>query len=110
MDLFSFDNSEYVIMVDNYYSDYWEIDQLSTTTSAAVIKACKRQFARHGIPSTVIADGGLQFTSSEFLRFAENWDFELPAKSPYNSQPNGKAESAVKIAKKNIMLKAKHDG
>ena len=59
MDLFSLDDSEYVIMVDSY-SDYREIDQLSTTTIAAVIKACKRQFARHGIPSTVIANGGPQ--------------------------------------------------
>ncbi|KAJ8393224.1 hypothetical protein AAFF_G00062960 [Aldrovandia affinis] len=38
--------------------------------------------------------------------FAQEWDFNHETSSPYNSQSNGKAESAVKIAK--TLLKRLH--
>ena len=47
----------------------------------------------------VQSDGGPQFTAREFQSFAETWEFQHTASSPYNSQSNGKAESAVKITK-----------
>ena len=81
---------------------------LGAISSAAVIKACKRQFARHGIPTPLVTDNGPQFASEEFRSFAKDWGFDIPVKSPCNPQSNGKAESAVKIAK-NIMRKAKRD-
>ena len=68
-------------------------------TASAVVQACKQQFARHGIPVWVHTDGGSQFTAWEFARFSKNWGFQHTLLSPYNSQSNGKAESAVKIAK-----------
>ena len=49
------------------------------------------------------SDNGLQFTASEFAVFSANWEFEHTTSSPYHSQPNGKAESSVKLAKR--MLK-----
>ena len=60
---------------------------------------------RHGIPTTIITDNGLQFASAEFKKIAQEWGLKLPAKSLYNSQLNGKAETTVKIVK-NIMHKA----
>ncbi|KAJ8409988.1 hypothetical protein AAFF_G00210290 [Aldrovandia affinis] len=41
--------------------------------------------------------------------FAQEWDFNHETSSPYNSQSNGKAESAVKIAK-TLLKKAALDG
>eukprot|EP00731_Ephydatia_muelleri_P018174 Em0011g214a len=38
--------------------------------------------------------------SSEFQAFAKSWDFQHTVSSPYHSQSNGKAEAAVKIAKR----------
>ena len=96
MDLFTFENQDYLILID-YYSDFWEIDMLGAIRSAAIIKACKRHFPRHGIPTTVLTDNGPQFASEEFRNFAKDWGFDIPVKSPYNPQSNGKAESAVKI-------------
>lgn len=49
---------------------------------------------------TVISDNGPQFKSADFHTFACDWEFEHSTSSPYHSQSNGKAESAVKIAKK----------
>ncbi|KAI4897681.1 hypothetical protein NFI96_029695 [Prochilodus magdalenae] len=98
IDLFSIKSSTYLIMVD-YYSDYWEIDDLSDYTASTVIEACKKQFCRHGTPHTVFSDNGPPFNSMEFQQFADEWDFEHATSSPYHSQSNGKVESAVKIAK-----------
>ena len=68
----------------------------------------KRNFARHGIPDECISDNGPQFDSYEYSRFARDYGFNLVKSSPYYSRGNGKAESAVKIAK-NILKKSRHE-
>ncbi|XP_038844475.1 aspartate beta-hydroxylase domain-containing protein 2 [Salvelinus namaycush] len=47
-DLFTWNNEDYIVTVD-YYSRYFELDKLHSTTSAAVIHKLKAAFARHGI-------------------------------------------------------------
>ena len=95
-------------MVD-HYSDYIELDSLSGNSSAnSVIRAMKRQFARHGIPDELITDNGPQFESHEYSRFAREYGFTIVKSSPYYSRENGKAESAVKIAK-NILKKSRKE-
>ena len=107
-DLFQLDGSNYLVMVD-HYSDFFELDPLGGNTSAnAVIRAMKRQFARHGIPDECISDNGTQFESHEYSRFAREYGFIVRKSSPYHSRGNGKAESAVKIAK-NILKKSRHE-
>ena len=64
----------------------------------------KRNFARHGIPDECVTDNGPQFVSHEYARFAREYGFTSIKSSPYHSKGNGKAESAVKIAK-NILKK-----
>lgn len=71
-------------------------------TAAATIRACKRNFSRHGIPMRVCSDNGKNFDCKEFRDFAREWEFEHVTSSPYHQQANGKAESAVKIAKRLI--------
>ena len=68
----------------------------------------KRNFARHGVPDECISDNGPQFDSYEYSRFAKEYGFTLIKSSPYHSQGNGKAESAVKVAK-NILKKSRHE-
>ena len=108
LDLFHLDGKEYLITID-YYSDYFEIDLLHSTTTAAVIAKLKPHFARWGIPDEIVTDNGPQFVSDEFSSFANSWEFRHITCSPYNSKSNGKAESGVKIAKK-LMKKAKRAG
>lgn len=100
-DLFSIDGIDYLVTVD-YYSNFWEVDKLEDTESATVIRKLKAHFARYGIPDQVISDNGPQYTSNVFADFARAWDFEHLTSSPGHSQSNGKAESAVKTAKKLI--------
>ncbi|KAJ8879241.1 hypothetical protein PR048_019847 [Dryococelus australis] len=55
------------------FSDYWEIDALPSTDSAAIIKVMKVQFVRHGIPTILITDNVTYFTSTEFQAFSRTW-------------------------------------
>ena len=84
----------------DYYSNFLEVDELSTTTAPAVITDLKNLFARYSCPKTVISDNGPQFVCETFANFAKDWEFEHRTISPWNSKTNGKAEAAVKMAKK----------
>ena len=105
-DLFTLHGENYLVTVD-YYSDFFELDHLEDTTAATVIECTKRHFARHGI-ADIVSDCGTQFTSEEFDRFSKEWEFKHITSSPKHSQSNGKAESAVKIAKR-LIKKEKSD-
>ena len=98
-------------MTVDYFSNFLELDHLRSTSSVYVIKKLKGHFARHGIPEQLVTDNGPQFVSRDFLKFSKEWDFEhrTSSTSPYHSQSNGKAESAVKQAKK-ILLKCSKAG
>ena len=106
-DLFKLDGSNYLVMVD-HYSDFFELDRLKSTTARTVIRAMKRNFARHGIPDECITDNGPQFESHEYSSFAREYGFTTIKSSPYHSRGNGKAESAIKIAK-NILKTSRHE-
>ena len=101
IDQFTVNGSSYLITVD-YYSDYFEIDRLPSTTARDIIKALKPHFFRFGSPDYITTDNAPNLVSNEFSQFAQEWDIQHVTSSPYHSQGNGKAESAVKIAKRMI--------
>ncbi|XP_028394422.1 uncharacterized protein K02A2.6-like [Dendronephthya gigantea] len=107
VDLFQLDGKTYLVTVD-HYSDFIEIDWLKNTSAMAVINAMKKNFTRAGIPRVCISDNGPQFSSHEYSQFASEYGFNPVKSSPYHSKGNGKAESAVKVAK-NILKKARHE-
>ncbi len=77
--------------------------------SSTVIRKLKAHFARQGIPDVVFSDNGPQYSSRMFKKFSQNWEFTHITSSPGYPQSNGKAESAVKTAKR-LMRKAKMSG
>ena len=91
-------------MTSDYFSDFFELDHLRSAMPVSVIRELKAHFARHGIPEQLVTDNRPQFSSSDFLKLSNEWDFDHCTTSPCHSQSNGKAESAVKEAKK-ILLK-----
>lgn len=94
-------------MVD-HYSDFFEIDILEDLTLVSTIRGMKRQFARYGVPEKVISDEGTHFVSKKMEEFSIKYGFLHSTSSGYHQQGNGKAESAVKIAK-HIIEKASDD-
>ena len=106
-DLCEVNGHTYLVLVD-YYSSFIEIEHLKETTSMQVIKRCKSQFARHGIPDILFSDNGPQFSSQQFHDFASTYRFQHRTSSPHYPQSNGKVEKAVQTVK-NILKKARDD-
>ena len=104
-DLFTWDQCEYLIIVD---SRYFEVAKLPDIKSTTVITYTKSIFARHGIPSEVISDNGPQYSSKDFSLFAKQWEFKHTTVSPLYPQANGLVEKEVKTVK-NLLTKAKQD-
>jgi len=106
-DIFSFHGKDYLITVD-YLSGYFDVDRLPSKKATDVIYALRQQFARHGIPSEVMSDGS-PFGATEFKAFADRWEYVHTTSSPRFPQSNGRAENAVKTAKR-LMIKATESG
>ena len=101
-DLLTVNKKDYLVTVD-YFSNFWEIDRLYDTLSKTVIQKLKAHFARYGIPEQLITDNGPQFSSTSFRHFSIKYDIQHTTSSPHYPKSNGKAEAAVKSAKR--MLK-----
>ena len=98
-DLFECQKRDYLITLD-YYSDYFEVDRLSSKNGNAIVNKLKAHMARHGIPDSLVSDNGPPFNGQEFADFAKKYEFDHITSSPHYPQSNGKAESSVKIIKR----------
>eukprot|EP00914_Ancora_sagittata_P015152 GHVO01029710.1.p1 GENE.GHVO01029710.1~~GHVO01029710.1.p1 ORF type:complete len:1206 (-),score=132.44 GHVO01029710.1:398-4015(-) len=107
LDLMDFKGRTYLISVC-YYSNFWEIDYLRSTSTGEVIRKLKAHCARYGKMDEIMSDNGPQFASEEFKSFCKKWDIVQVTSSPYHPKSNGKAEAAVKLAKN--LLKRTDDG
>ena len=95
MDLFQWNNKNFLIISD-YFSNYFEMNQLTNISCKQVISYSKAHFARYGIPEIVVSDQGTQFMSSEFKDFSTKWEFEHRLSSPYHHQAKGKPRMLLK--------------
>jgi len=107
-DVFTLTGQNYLVVCD-YYSNYFEIEKLSSTSSTVVIKHMKTWFSRHGIPEKVVSDGASYYSSQEFQDFITEWDILHVQSSPHYPQSNGLAGSCVKRAKM-MLTKVKQTG
>ena len=105
--LFEHEGENYLALSD-YYSKFFEVTKLSSTTSTSTIKHLKPHFARHGITEEVITDNGPQFSSGELATFAKHYEFKHTTSSPRYPQSNGLARRTVQTAK-SILEKAARD-
>ena len=80
--LFELHGKTYLLVVD-YFSHYLEVQTLTTTTSASVIRALKAIFSRHGIPAVLISDNDPQYPSQEMKDFAKEYNFQHVTSSPH---------------------------
>ena len=92
----------YFLVTVDHYSDYFELNILKNLSSKILIDTCKQNFARYGIPQRLCTDNATNFSSNEFQNFTKEWDIYHITSSPHYPQSNGKAEAAVKIAKRLI--------
>ncbi|XP_045130529.1 uncharacterized protein K02A2.6-like [Portunus trituberculatus] len=88
-DLFQLQGNVYIAYADRL-----------TATSSRLITLFRRWFTRFGIPEELSCDGGTNLTSHESRRFFEDWRVTLRISSSHYAQSNGRAEAAVKSAKR----------
>jgi len=93
------------LITTDCYSNFFELDILTSTTARAVINKLKPHLARYGLPERLATDNGPQLDCAEFQKFAAEYQFEHVKTSPRYPQSNGKAENSVKTAK-SILKKA----
>ncbi len=93
-------------MID-YLSNYPEIALLRSISAAGVVTHIKSIFARHCIPQVVCSDNGPCYSSKDFQKFAEKYEFQHVTSSPFYPQSNGKVEKGVHIVK--LLLKKAED-
>ena len=90
---------KYYIVLEDYCSDFVEVQELSDTTSPAIIQFLKEQFSWHRIPDILISENVPQLTSHQFRKLTTEWEFKHVTSSPHHHKSNGKAGSAVKVTK-----------
>lgn len=84
---------ENLLVVVDYYSRYYEVVVMHSTTSEKIITALNDIFARFGFPHSLKSDNGRQFVSEEFQRFLQEVNIEHRRTSPpLWPQANGEVE------------------
>ena len=96
-DLFEL-NSEYYIVLVDYYSSFFEINKLCNLRSESVIHVCKQHFSRYGVPEVL----------NMFLQHLENLQSNMDSKM-FQVHPNIHSLMVRQIAKR-ILKKAKASG
>ena len=81
-----------LLVVVDYFTRYYEVAVLKSTTADKVIDSLNEAFSRHGLPVTVKSDNGPQFRSSEFAEYCtENNITHLRVTAKW-AQANGEVE------------------
>ena len=67
-------------------------------------------FALFGVPNELSSDGGSPFNSFDFQKYMQNWGITWRNSSAYYAQSNGRAEIAVKTAKRILISNCDEKG
>lgn len=98
-DFFDLRGKNYLVYADRY-TGWVEVTLMSSGNAKATCDALRNWFCTYGVPEELSTDGGPPFDSSEFNRFLDNWGIRKRTSSAYYPQSNGRAELAVKTAKR----------
>jgi hypothetical protein len=81
-----------VLVVIDYYSRFYEVAIMKSTTAEKTVENLKVIFARHGLPLTVHSDNGPQFISETFAEYMKDIGAEHIRVTPRWPQANGEVE------------------
>ena len=102
-DFFEFGGNHYLIVGDRL-SGWTEVYSTPSGTqysgSKGLIRCLRSYFSTFGVPEELASDGGPEFASECTRDFLTRWDIRHRLSSAYFPQSNGRAEVAVKSAKR----------
>ncbi len=87
----------------NRFSGWLEVDKLRSGTFRDVRTSLLHWFRTYGVPEQLSTDGGPPFKSYDYDTFLRTWGVERRLSSAYFPQSNGRAEVAVKTAKRILL-------
>ena len=102
-DFFEFGGHHYLVVGDRLsgWSEIFSTPSGSSCSGAhGLIKCLRSLFSVFGVPEELSSDGGPEFTSSVTKEFLTKWNVRHRISSAYHPQSNGRAEVAVKSAKR----------
>ena len=83
---------EYLLVVIDYYSRYYEVEILMSVVASQIISRLEKIFAVHGLPVTITSDNGPQFRSEEFECYLVDNGILHRKVTPQWAQANGEVE------------------
>lgn len=95
---------EYLFVVVDYYSRYFEIDILKSILSRNIIDSLDRMFAMHGIPESMKTDNGPQFISVQFRNYMRINGVKHVTSTPLWPQGNGEVERQNRTLLKSMKI------
>ena len=102
MDLFQLEGHMYLAYCDRL-TGWLEIAHFPNgTSSTKVMTKLRSYFIRWGAPEQLSTDGGTNLVSEEMMAFYRRWKVDIRLSSAHYPQSNGRAEAAVKSAKRII--------
>ena len=110
MDAFEVHGNHYLAAVDRY-SNWLLVFHIRRDPKAShVIQSLRSIFMTYGTPQQLFTDGGLIFQAQEVQQFLSNWKVEHTTSAALYPQGNGRAELAVKTAKRILQENTASDG
>ena len=82
------------------WSDVFKAPHRSPQSGSELIACIRNYFSRFCVPTEIPSDGGPEFVSNTTETFLKRWGVNHRISSAYNPQSNGRAEVAVKSAKR----------
>lgn len=105
-DMFQHEGHTYMAYADRL-TGWLELAHFPHGVMSQRIKTHLRHFfARWGAPEQLSTDGGTNLSSEEMVEFLQNWGVKARLSSAQYPQSNGRAEAAVKTAKRIIKTNA----
>lgn len=95
---------ENLFVVVDYYSRFFEVVIMKTTTTSKIIEALIPMFTRYGYPFTLKSDNGSQFVSTEFNEFLEECGIQHITSPPLWPQANGEVERQNRTILKSLKI------
>ena len=94
-----FPSGDYVFVVVDYYSRWYEIAIIKSITSSKIISCLNKMFTTFGLQLSITSDQGAQFVSREFKDYLKDNGIEQHLSTPYYPQMNGEVEQSLESYK-----------
>ena len=92
-------SGDYVFVVVDYYSRFFETEFTKSTTSEKLVSMLSKIFVTHDLPLSLRTDNGPQFTSSDLLR--STWrktELNIDEPHPYGHKPMVKYKDKTAVS------------